>query len=400
MICLLLGLISLLSISATALAAQVDSDTTYCFSPNDFSTSEEPLTGICITGLPDSSAGTVMLGQRIVQKGDILTAQQLEQMTFCPLRTETDATATVTYLPIYENRVEPSASMTISIKGKEDQNPIAQDSTLETYKNLPNKGKLNATDPEGQGLTYTVVQQPKRGTVTVNPDGSFTYTPKKNKVGVDTFTFTAADPAGKVSREATVTVQILKPTSAKQYADTAGLDCRFEAEWLRNTGVFVGESLGGQSCFQPDKPVSRGEFLAMLVKTLDIPYENTQATAVQQDVPQWLQPYMVAALRSGLLGNLDTQDWNTEAAITGAEVAVMLQNALDLSVSDDALEQVWVTEDEIPQWAAASLTVMSHNGIELDANASMTRADIAKALYQADYLALTAPGMQAIRNQN
>lgn len=400
MLCLLLCLVSLLGISSTALAAQVDSDATYCFSQEDFSTSQDKLTGICITGLPDSQTGTVMLGQRIVQKGDILTTGQLEQMTFCPLRTETDATATVTYLPIYENRVEPSAAMTISIRGKEDHIPVAQDSTMETYKNLPNQGKLSATDPEGQPLTYTVVKQPKRGSVTVGEDGSFTYTPKKNKVGVDSFTFTATDPAGKVSREATVTVQILKPTSAKQYTDTAGLDCQFEAEWLRNTGLFVGESVGGQSCFQPDKTVSKGEFLAMLVKTLEIPTENAEYTAQKQDMPQWLQPYMTAALRSGLLGNLDTKDWDMDTAITGAQAAVMLQNALDLQVSASALEQVSSADAQTPDWAAAALTVLRHNGIILDADASMTRADVAQVLYQTDYLALTAPGMQVISRQN
>ena len=400
MLCLLLTLISLMSISITALAAQVDSDATYCFSQEDFSTCEDALTGICITGLPDGKTGTVMLGQRIVQKGDILTVAQLEQMTFCPLRTETDATATVTYLPIYSDRVETHATMTISIRGKEDQIPVAQDSTLETYKNLPNRGKLSATDPEGQPLTYTVVKQPKRGTVTVDEDGSFTYTPKKNKVGVDSFTFTATDPAGKVSREATVTVQILKPTSARQYTDTVGMDCQFEAEWLRNTGLFVGESVNGQSCFRPEKTVSRGEFLAMLVNMLEIPTDNAQYAAMKEDVPQWLQPYMAAALRSGLLGGLDTRDWDMDTPITGAEAAVMVQNALDLSVGADALEEVSATDDRIPDWAAASLTVLAYNGISMDANAPMTRAQVAEVLYQTDYLSLTAPGMDILRKQS
>ena len=45
------------------------------------------------------------------------------------------------------------------------------------------------------------------------------------------FTYTATDPAGNVSREATVTVDILKPTDARQYTDTVGQECRFAAEW-------------------------------------------------------------------------------------------------------------------------------------------------------------------------
>ena len=397
--CVLLSLVLTMGIAGSALAAQVDCDSVYCFSQEDFSTSEDPLTGICITGLPDANAGTVMLGQRILQEGDILTKDQLEQMVFCPLRTDTDATATVTYLPIYEKRVERDAIATISIRGKEDQSPAAQDSSLETYKNLPNGNKLKASDPEGQPLTYTVVRQPKRGTVSVEPDGTFLYTPKKNKVGVDSFTFTATDPAGNVSREATVTIQILKPSSSKQYADTVGTVCRLEAEWLRNTGLFVGESVGGQCCFQPEKEVSRGEFLAMLVNALQIPADEANLSQMEQTIPQWLRPYMAAALRSGLLGNLDTQNWEMDAPITGAEAAVMLQNALDLQVSADALEQVSSGEDTAPDWAVASLTALRFNGIVLEADKPLTRADAAKVLYQTDYLALTAPGVQVIRKQ-
>ena len=371
------------------LAAEVDCDSTYCFTAEDFSETGE-LTGICITGLPDSSAGTVLLGNRVLRSGDILTAEQVGQMTFAPLRTEEDAAASVTYLPIYENRVAPSATMTISIKGKTDQPPVAEDLALETYKNLPNDGILKASDPEGEALTYTVIRQPKRGEVTVREDGSFTYTPKKNKVGVDSFTYTATDTAGKVSREATVTVQILKPTDSRQYADTAGTDCRFEAEWLKNTGLFTGETVSGESCFCPEKTVSRGDFLAMAVKVLDIPLEEEDLSAISTDVPLWLKPYVGAALRSGLLeGWPETQTGSFEAdqPITGAEAAVMLQNALDLTRQNALPEQ-----DQIPVWAADSLAVMAENGIALAYDQPLTRGQTAKVLYQVSALALTAPG--------
>ncbi len=397
-LCLALAALCILGLGVGVMAAEVDCDAAYCFSSEDFTTSEEALRGICITALPEPDSGTVMLGTRVLRKGDILSAEQIGQMTFQPLRTETDATATVQYLPIYENRVENTATMTISIRGKEDQAPVVQNHTMETYKNLPNKGKLNASDPEGKELIYTVVRQPKRGSVTIHADGSFVYTPKKNKVGTDSFTFTATDPAGKVSKEATVTIQILKPTNSQKYSDTVGLDCRFEAEWLRNTGLFVGESVNGKSCFQPDKTVSKGEFLAMMVKVLDIPTENADYAGLPEDTPQWLRPYLAAALRSGLISGLEGEFAPNES-ISGAEAAVMLQNALDLTVDDETLEQAAAIDDNIPDWAQAAVTVMSHNGIELDATQAMTRADVAEMLYQADYLALDAPGLKVIRKQ-
>lgn len=404
-LCLLLAVCALTAIASPAIAAQVDCDATYCFTPEDFS-QDTSLQGICITQLPDADTGTVMLGQRVIRSGDILTAGQLEQMTFSPLRTDIDQEAIVTFMPIYKDRVEASATTVISIRGKQDNAPVAEDLTMETYKNLPNKGQLKVTEPEGQALTYNLVRKPKRGEVTVNTDGSFEYTPKKNKVGVDSFTYTATDPAGNVSREATVTIQILKPTDAKQYSDTIGQDCRFAAEWMRNTGLFVGEKVGDQICFQPEKTVSRGEFLAMVVEALDIPAQDPSYSAIPADTPQWLRPYLAAAIRSGLTANLpatDTGSFNADQPITGAEVAVMLQNVLDLNISTQTLEAVESGADpakeEVPAWASTSLTAMEDNGILLTYDQSLNRGQAAQLMYQVYQMAEDAPGMTVIRMQ-
>lgn len=373
-------------------AAEVDCDAVYCFSSEDFA-GEETLVGICITDLPNAQTGAVLLGQRILQPGDILTADQLSQMTFAPVRTEQDADAVVTYLPIYENRVDRSATMTIGIRGKEDKAPVAEDFSVETYKNLPNEGALKVTDPEGQPMTYTVIRQPKRGDVELKSDGTFVYTPKKNKVGVDSFTYTATDPAGKVSREATVTVQILKPTDAAQYTDTVGLDCRFEAEWLRNTGLFVGEQMGNSQCFQPEKTVSQGQFLAMVMQMLEIsPMEQTMYPDMAENAPQWLRPYLAAAMRSGLVADLP-ESFDGSKPITGAEAAVILQNALDLA------RQTQTADTETTSYTDMALAVMNENGLTLTAEGELTRAQVADILYKAHCLAQNAPGIAVFKTE-
>ena len=387
---LLLAALCMVGGVTAATAAEVDCDAVYCFTASDFS-GDDTLAGICITELPDAATGTVLLGTRVLRPGDILTAEQLTQMTFNPLRTEIDQDAVVTYLPIYPDRVETCASMTIAIRGKEDKAPVAEDMAMETYKNLPADGTLKVTDPEGQSVTYTVVRQPRRGEVAVNTDGTFTYTPKKNKVGTDSFTFTAADSAGNVSREATVTVQILKPTTNARYTDTAGQSCRFAAEWLRQTGIFEAENIGGASCFCPEKTVSQGEFLAMVIKTLNIPVQDDAYDAVSADTPTWLKPYLAAAIRSGLTANLPA-DFQPDAPITSEDAAVILQNALDLSVSADA-------EMEDQTVAVVAMTVMADHGVTLPAGAVLTRADAAQVLYRVSQLSQFAPGMSVFRMQ-
>ena len=391
----LLALLACLAGTFSCAAAEVDCDTTYCFTAGDFS-GEEPLSGICITGLPEPETGTVLLGTRVIRSGDILTADQLAQMTFAPLRTEADQDAIVTYLPIYENRVAPSTSMVIAVRGKTDKAPVAEDSALETYKNLPNEGLLKVTDPEGQPLVYTLTRQPRRGEVTLREDGSFVYTPKKNKVGVDSFTFTAADPAGNISREATVTIHILKPADKTQYTDTVGSSCRFAAEWMKNTGLFIGETVAGELCFGENKTVSRGELVTMVVKALGIPVdEKATATGYTDDVPGWLRPYLAAAMRAGLTAGLpvsDSGEFQPGMPATAAEAAVLLQNALDLT--SEPLDDTLAVQ---PVWAADAVSALAQYGISLPADAYLTRGQTAQLLYQASLLADTAPGLQMYR---
>ncbi len=392
-----LAALCLAGVAVPASAAEVDCDGIYCFGTDDFSQEEEPLQGICITGLPQSSTGTVLLGSRVLRSGDILAADQVEQMTFQPLRTEKDVQAVVNYLPIYENRVGSAATMTISIRGKEDKAPVARDLDVQTYKNLPREGKLKVSDPEGSALVFTVTRQPKRGEVVVHGDGTFLYTPKKNKVGTDSFVYTATDTAGNVSREATVTIHLMKP-NASQYTDTVGDTCRFEAEWLKNTGLFTGETVNGQSCFQPEKSVSRGEFLAMVVKMLELPMDKeVQDLQVVRSAPQWLRPYVAAALRSGLLDGVDfTTSADFAQSITGDEAALMLQNLLDLKTGTPVQSEAEETAATGEQLALACL---AENGVALTRNQPMTRRELALAMYRVKELAQDAPGMQVIRKQ-
>lgn len=359
----------------SACAAEISGETEFCFSQEDFSP-DAALTGICLMEVP--TWGALTLGSRVLCAGDVLTAGQLSELRFTPANTAVQTDGQIGYLPIFSGAVGEESALTFSRK---DQNtaPVAEDSALETYRNLPNTGRLKVTAPEDQALTYALVRQPKRGTVTLSEDGSFTYTPKKNKVGIDSFTYTATGPSGKTSREATVTITILKPSDAQQYTDTTGLDCRFAAEWMRHSGIFTGEQLAKAPCFGPDKEVTRGEFVTMLVKALEIPTdEDLVYTGYTDDVPKWLQPYLAAAVRSGLTAGLPEQEtFGAGEVITGAEVAVLLQNALDLTAQTVAEAEV------IPVWAQRPLAALHENGFALAFDARLTRADAAEILYQA-----------------
>lgn len=232
------------------------------------------------------------LGSRTVCAGDILTEGQLKQLE-----------GSVTYRIAENGHISAPIQEVFSLGLRKNQPPIAQDSTQETYRDMEITGRLRVQDPENKPMIYTVTRAPRRGVVTLNEDGSFTYTPKKNKVGVDSFAYIAQDEVGNVSREATVTVTIIRPTDDERYIDTMGDDSAFAAEWMRSTGIFVGETLDGKLCFQADKPITQGELLTMVVKVLDLPVEEENIDCAAE-YPAWLRPYIAAAMRSGLTGRI------------------------------------------------------------------------------------------------
>lgn len=313
------------------------------------------LTGIVVTGVPEAKLGSIRLGKRSLRAGDIVTAQQARALEFSPAGEDLPAAARFTYLPVDEGSIGAEAEVVFSLRGKGNREPAAEDSALETYRDLPITGKLKASDPEGETLSYAVQRQPRRGTVELHPDGSFTYTPKRRKVGVDSFTYTAADPAGKISREAMVIITVLNPREAVLYSDTVGRDCRFTAEWMKNTGIFTGEQVGGSPCFSPEKTVTRGEFVTMLVKALDLPVDDALTyTPYGDEVPQWLRPYLAAAARSGLVSALpDKETFLFDAPIPTGEAAALVCAGLGLSngdpefsVEDPAMAECLLTREQ------------------------------------------------------
>ncbi len=65
----------------------------------------------------------------------------------------------------------------------------------------------NDSDADGDSLTAMVATGPAHGALTLNADGSFSYTPDANYHGADSFTYRANDGVAD-SAEATVTLTI------------------------------------------------------------------------------------------------------------------------------------------------------------------------------------------------
>ena len=69
------GLLLAAGLTLSASAAEIDSQDVYCFGAEQFSPGETELAGICLTQLPEKSQGLLMLGERLLRPGDVLTAR-------------------------------------------------------------------------------------------------------------------------------------------------------------------------------------------------------------------------------------------------------------------------------------------------------------------------------------
>ena len=104
-----------------------------------------------------------------------------------------------------------TATVTVNVGANGDPNALADSYTLDE----DNTATINAaagvlandTDPDGDGLTATLVTDVSDGMLTLNRDGSFSYTPDSNFNGTDSFTYEADDGNGG-TQQTTVTLNV------------------------------------------------------------------------------------------------------------------------------------------------------------------------------------------------
>ena len=108
--------------------------------------------------------------------------------------------------------------------GKDDVEPANRPPAAPNYthtiaEDTPIDGKVSGTDADGDTLTYAVTTQPANGTVTINPQtGEYTYTPKADYNGPDSFVVTVTDGHGG-SATSTVTIAVTPVNEAPEYED-------------------------------------------------------------------------------------------------------------------------------------------------------------------------------------
>ncbi|WP_165358926.1 Ig-like domain-containing protein [Spirosoma sordidisoli] len=101
-----------------------------------------------------------------------------------------------------------TAYMTVSEPA--NQAPIVTPDIANTKPGTPVSGNVltNDRDPQGQPMTVSLLSQPTSGTVVLNPDGTYTYTPPTGFTGTTSFCYAATNTAG-LSASTCVTINVV-----------------------------------------------------------------------------------------------------------------------------------------------------------------------------------------------
>ncbi|MEA4846509.1 MAG: DUF4347 domain-containing protein, partial [Clostridiaceae bacterium] len=190
-------------------------DTTMNFVVADFNSAvvyqdaeDDALSEIRIEELPDASDGELKLDGTAITAGQEIVAADIGDITFEPAADFFGDASFTWKASDGTDFSDSAATMTLDIEGVNDA-PTASAHTFTTDEDVTLNGSLTgyAGDVDGDTLTYTKVSDPSHGTITVNLNGSFTYTPEANYNGTDSFDWSVSDgKAAPVTATATITV--------------------------------------------------------------------------------------------------------------------------------------------------------------------------------------------------
>jgi len=116
------------------------------------------------------------------------------------------------------------ASPAIYIEVLPNQPPVCIDLAVDVNEDESTDIALQATDPEGDLLTYAILSSPSHGTA-VRSGNVVTYTPDPDYAGPDSFTYNATDFFGLSSDECTVSINVVCVNDAPTCAPVTSETC-------------------------------------------------------------------------------------------------------------------------------------------------------------------------------
>jgi hypothetical protein len=337
---------------------------------------------VTFTSVPPSEDGYLYIGNTVIENGAKVSEDMLDLLRFRSASSQID-TSSFTYTT---NEKYGSAEHCFNIVFLEDINaaPVAAIPDLapsfETYKNVSIYSRLTASDPEGDDLTFKIIEQPKKGTVELisSSYGDFKYTPKRNFTGKDSFSYVVCDKFGNYSTPEVVSVKTVKNKTKTVFADMGESKYEYAAIAVASNGIMHGTVSGNNVYFDPNGSVTRAEMLSYIMNAVGIIPTITKNDKFSDadEVPNMYAAYVATAAELGIIKGSNENGnpvFRPNDPVTRAEAAMMAKGVMKL---DGGAVQTFADMSVCPEWCESAMNTAAAYGLLPIENGALSYSDI------------------------
>jgi len=153
---------------------------------------------------------------------------------------------------------------------------------------------------------------------------------------------------------------------------------------LKNANIINGDDAGD---FNPDKFVTREEFVKMIVNAADVQIVENGNGFVDVKSTDWFAPYVYAAKENGIVNGINANEFGVGYAISRQDMSVIIDNILDIEADISTNRDVFTDDSAISSYAYEAVYSIKALGIingydsgEFDPKGQLTRAEAAKVI--------------------
>lgn len=156
----------------------------------------------------------------------------------------------------------------------------------------------------------------------------------------------------------TTPIPVSNPTSI---TDITNSWAKSDIDFLVNKGIINGYSDG---TFKPEQTITRGEFIALLVKAsgLESSKDFTSLNKFDdfENVPDWAKSTVATAVYANILTGFNDNTLRLDSKITRVEIVVLMSKILN---SENQTQPSFKDTNKIPSWASDAVSKVTATGI-------------------------------------
>ena len=348
---------------------------------------------ITFASVPSEKDGKLLVGSTVIRGGQTVSGSNISLITFVP----NDDKVTQAQFCFSANGAPYDVECVLYLLDEVNYAPTvsiasAVSLNVSTYENVTHYGKLSAYDPDGDSCVFEIVEYPKNGLLVMSDKtlGEYVYIPDESYVGKDSFSYVAADRYGNYSAAAEVSVEVSRVAMSSTFDDMKNSRAHSSAIRMTEEGIMSGTQIGDGYYFQPDRAVSRSEFVVLAMRSLGIKEVNSLRTSGffdDSDIPEGMRGYISAAHELGYINGSYVDGelcFLPNESITRAEAAVIVGRMI--GAATPVITPVVSDKEEIPAFAESSvyslcsLGILDTYGGEVRPGDMVSRSDAAKML--------------------